>query len=240
MLQITKVTKKFADTTAVNNLSLVVKPGEIVGLIGPNGSGKTTTIKMIAGLYEPTKGTIKINNFDVTRRPEEARCQIGYIPDEPAVYGKLTGEEFIHFVAQAYTIPEKEAQKRYQELKKHFPMPGQERGYFEDYSRGTRQKFMIIAALIHQPSLLIVDEPIVGLDPQSAQKTVELFSDFAKDKRHSILISTHSLHVAEELCDRFYFIKKGKIAASGTLQDLKEKTGYHNRKLEEIYHQLAS
>jgi ABC-2 type transport system ATP-binding protein len=238
MLELRNVTKRFGSLTAVKELSFSIKSGEIVGLIGENGSGKTTTIKMIAGLYQPNEGKIKFNDLDVVKESDQARKLIGYIPDEPAVYDRLTGDEFLHFIGQTFGEDETKFKEKVTQLKKLFPMEGQTNGYFEDYSRGTRQKFMIIAALCHEPKLLLIDEPIVGLDPASASHATELFGDYVKDKDRAILLCTHTLSVAEKICQRFLVLKRGEIIASGTLAELRDKAGLPEGALQEIYLKL--
>lgn len=238
MLELKNISKRFGDVTAVNNLSLKVEAGEIVGLIGENGSGKTTTLKMIAGLYEPSFGQILVLKQDISRTREIGRAMIGYIPDEPAIYDKLTGDEFLHFVIDAFRIPEEIAQEKMKKLKNSFPMPGQTFGTFSDYSRGTRQKFMIMGALLHDPPLLLVDEPIVGLDPKSAEEVVKIFTDYVSTKKHAILLCTHTLSVAQKLCSRFVIIKNGAEIASGTLEKLRKTVALPNGSLEEIYLKL--
>lgn len=235
MLELKNVTKKFGDTVAVSNLSFTIKMGEIVGLIGENGSGKTTTIKMICGLYEPSLGQILITKWDASRQPEVTRAMIGYIPDEPAVYDKLTGDEFLHFTSEAFAVSKNVAQKKIDELKTKFPMEGQANGYFEDYSRGTRQKFMIMSALLHDPPLLLIDEPIVGLDPKSAQTASDIFTNYVKDQKHAILLCTHTLTVAEKICKRFIVLKNGQLLASGTLDELRSKVELPNGTLQDVY-----
>lgn len=239
LLALKKVTKKFGELAAVKDLSFKVEPGEIVGLIGENGSGKTTTIKMICGLYEPTSGQIEVDGLNVVTQGEDARYKIGYIPDEPAVYDKLTGDELLHFISQAYEVDKKKAQTRINELKKRFPMEDQLNGYFEDYSRGTRQKFMIMAALLHEPSLLLIDEPIVGLDPESAHSAVEIFRSYVAQNNRAILVSTHTLWAAERLCSKFIILSHGSMSAYGSLTNLREKTGLKTGSLEEIYLKLV-
>jgi ABC-2 type transport system ATP-binding protein len=239
MLEVKNLTKKFGSVEALKDLSFNINDGEIVGLIGENGSGKTTTIKIIAGLYQPTEGEVKINNLDIVEESDTARCQIGYIPDEPAVYDKLTGDEFLHFVAEAFDISKEKSKNKIEELKKLFPMEGQTSGFFEDYSRGTRQKFMIIAALLHEPELLLIDEPIVGLDPKSASTATKLFQDFVDKEKHSILLCTHTLSVAERICHRFIILKQGQIIASGNLEQLRKKVESDNASLHEVYLKLC-
>lgn len=240
MLQLNKINKSFGHVHAVKDLELHINPGEIVGLIGPNGSGKTTTIKMITGLFKPDSGSIKIKGIDTQKEPEKTRCFLGYIPDEPSAYDKLTGDEFLHFISESFTVNSDESKKRLKDLKKLFPMDEQTEGLFEDYSRGTRQKFMIMAAFLHNPPLLVIDEPIVGLDPTSANHAINLFSDYVSDNEHSILICTHTLPVAQKICDRFIILNKGVIAAQGTISDLRKQADISSGDLSEIYLKLTT
>lgn len=237
MLMLKNVSKKFGTLTAVKNLSFEIKKGEIVGLIGPNGSGKTTTIKMIAGLYSPTKGEISISGHDSSTDSESNRKNIGYIPDEPAVYPKLTGDEFLNFIAEAFQIPKEKRKGEIEKLHQLFPMDEQAEGYFEDYSRGTRQKFMIMAAILHNAPLLLIDEPIVGLDTGSAKTAIQLFSDYVQ-KGNSILLCTHSLPVAQKICHRFLIMHRGELIAEGSLEELRQKTGVDGS-LVEVYLKLT-
>src|SRR3990167_10089122 len=174
MLQIKNLSKEFGSLRAVSNLSLEVKPKEIYGFIGPNGAGKTTTIKTIVGLLKPTHGTIKVDGADNQTQPQKVKSVIGYIPDEPMIYEKLTGREFLHFVGELFGVDQRTRKKKLEELIEIFPLKDIIDGYVGNYSRGNKQKVAILAALLHDPKLLIIDEPIVGLDPQSAKITKDL------------------------------------------------------------------
>lgn len=240
MLKITNVTKQFGLKVAVKDVNLEVKAGEIFALIGPNGSGKTTMIKSIAGLLRPTHGTIAVAGHDVVKDPVAAKGIIGYIPDEPALWPKMTGHEFLHFSGALYNIEENERKQRVEELLKIFNMEGIEDMYFEDYSRGNKQKFVILAALLHQPKLLLIDEPIVGLDPTSADAAKKAFSEYAAGGG-SILLATHTLPVAQEIADRIGLLKNGELAATGTFSELKQKSGLGDgASLDDVYRALTS
>jgi len=238
MLKIKNLSKNFGSTKAVSGLSLKVEPGEIYGFIGPNGAGKTTTIKNIVGLLKPTKGTIEINGIDNQKFPQKTKALIGYIPDEPFVYEKLTGREFLHLIGELFGIDEKTRKQRIDELIEIFPIKEIIDGYFGSYSRGNKQKVTILAALLHNPKLLIIDEPIVGLDPQSAKITKQVFKDFAK-KGGAILISTHTLNYAQDVCGRIGIIDKGKLIAEGTITELRKKAQKSRAALENLYLELT-
>ena len=174
------LTKKFGDAAAIKNIDLTLKEGEVYALIGPNGSGKTTLVKTIAGLLRPSQGKILVNGIDIVKDPARAKAFLGYIPDEPSVWAGMTGEEFLHFIGALWGMEDQKIRAtRVKELLAKFNLAGIEKGYFEDYSRGNKQKFTIMAALLHAPKLLLVDEPIVGLDPQSAEIAKKEFREFA-------------------------------------------------------------
>ncbi len=235
MFTFANVTKKFGDHVAVDNVSLSIQAGEIFTLIGPNGSGKTTIIKMIAGLLRPDQGMISIENFDVVKQPIEAKSHIGYIPDEPMVWGQMTGEEFLHFSGALYGMP---GQVRVEKIKQWlvtFHLEGLEQGLFASYSRGNRQKFSIIAAMMHAPKLLLVDEPIVGLDPQSTEIAKTVFTQFAEDGGIIFLV-THTLSFGESIATRVGLLHYGKLQAIGTLAELRTEAGLDKEAtLEDIY-----
>jgi len=178
-LRLERLTKRFGARLAVDDLSLEVKAGEIYGLIGPNGSGKTTTVKMVTGLYRPAAGRIVIDGIDLAAHPEAAKRRIGYIPDEPFVYEKMSGREFLHLMGELYAVPRAERTRKIEELLTLYPIGEILDEYVESYSRGNRQKLAIMASLLHAPRLLVVDEPIVGLDPESTLRTRELLKRFA-------------------------------------------------------------
>lgn len=234
MINLRNLSKKFGSLTAVDNLTVRVSAGEIYGFIGPNGAGKTTTIKMMAGLLLPTSGSTVLGGFDIVRRPEEAKRLIGYIPDEPYVYERMTGREFLHFIGELWGMTKAARTARIEELKGVFPMGDILDGYMDSYSRGNKQKTVILAALLHNPRILLVDEPIVGLDPESAAITKRIFVDFTKNGG-AIFLSTHTLPVAQEICTRIGIIQGGKLLVEGTLEELHEKAGMETRTLEEMY-----
>lgn len=239
MLKINHLTKKFHQQEVVKNISLEIKPGEIFSLIGPNGSGKTTIVKIIAGLLQPTVGSISVNGKDVQMDRIGSKAQIGYIPDEPSVWPNMTGEEFLHFSGALFGVKTEERLKKIPELLKIFNLQGLEKNYFEDCSRGNRQKLSILAALLHEPKLLLIDEPIVGLDPVSSKIACEQFVEFAK-KGGSIFLVTHTLQVAEMISSRIGVLKSGELAAIGTIKELRTKAGLSaTANLNDIYLNLA-
>lgn len=239
MLNINNLTKKFGNKIAVNDVSFAVKPGEIFSLIGPNGSGKTTIVKTITGLLQADSGSIAINKHDVKKEPEKAKSFIGYIPDEPIVWPYMTGFEFLNFTEALFSMTDADYKKRAKELLSIFKLQGLENKYFEDYSRGNKQKFSIIAALSHNPNLLIIDEPIVGLDPVSAEIAEKLFLEFSKNGG-SILLVTHTLSVAEKISNRIGILKKGELKTLGTQKELIKKANLkEGTSLNEIYKALA-
>lgn len=240
MLKIDKFSKKYSDKLAVENLSLEVKDGELVCLIGPNGSGKTTLIKSIVGLIQPTSGSISVNNFDVVKNPMQSKSMVGYIPDEPTVWQGLTGEEFLHFVGSLFGMDSEKRKAQIPELLKIFELSGMEKEYFEDYSRGGKQKFAILSALLHDPKLVLIDEPLVGLDPDSAETAKKLFSDLAKIQKKSVLLVTHTLAVAQEIADRIGLLYKGKLVALGTMPELRKQAGLtETASLLDVYHKFT-
>ncbi len=238
-LELRSVQKKFGRLAAVDDLSLAIEPGEIYGLIGPNGSGKTTTIKMIVGLYRPTKGTIKVGGVDAVRSPTKAKRLIGYVPDDPAAYDRLTGREFLEFVGQLFGMDRARRDRRADELIARYGLEKTSAGYFGQYSRGNKQKFSIMAALLHEPALLLIDEPMVGLDPASARVTKELFREFAA-AGGAALLSTHTMPIAQELCARIGILKDGRLIEEGTVAELGAKAGLPGGGLEDDYLKLTA
>ncbi len=233
-LELINIHKRFPNVHAVYDLCLRVKSGEIYALIGPNGAGKTTTVKMITGLVAPSEGTLKVFSHDVATEPVLAKKDIGYIPDDPFIYEYLTGREFLEFVGDLYGLSRKETQDRLNTLLSLYNLETVINGQFADYSRGNKQKTAIIAALLHQPKLLVIDEPIVGLDVQSQKLTLKLLRDFAK-KGGSVFLCTHTLSVAESLADRIGILKEGKLIEEGTLEALRKITKQSQACLEDLY-----
>jgi ABC-2 type transport system ATP-binding protein len=233
-IDLQKVNKKFTKVHAVRDLSLSVKTGEIYALIGPNGAGKTTTIKMITGLLAPTSGEIKVLGKDVLKDPIGAKKDLGYIPDDPFVYNYLTGREFLQFTGALYGLNRKEIDLKLEKLLKVFNLESVIDGLFSEYSRGNKQKTIILANLLHEPKVLVIDEPILGLDVQSQKVTKKLFMNFTKEKG-SIFLCTHTLSVAQELSDRIGIIKEGELVEEGTLSELRSKAHEDKASLEELY-----
>lgn len=240
MLKVEQLTKKFGSSVAVDGVNFSIGHGEVFSLIGPNSSGKTTIVKTIAGLLHADKGQVVIGGYDIATQPLLAKNLIGYIPDEPSLWSGITGEEFLHFVGALYGIDAKARTKRIIELLPIFHLEDIQKDYFENYSRGNKQKFSILAALLHEPKLLLVDEPIVGLDPESAQIARALFAEFAKNGG-SVLLVTHTLPVAEVISTRIGVLKNGKLLSVGTLSELRTEAGTkEHSSLEDIYTMLTS
>jgi ABC-2 type transport system ATP-binding protein len=239
MLQVNHLTKKFGEKRAVNDVSFTINAGEIFSLIGPNSSGKSTIVKTIVGLLQPTTGTVEVGDHDITKHPEKAKALTGYIPDEPSVWPYMTGEEFLYFTQALFGIDEKKRLQSLPGLLATFNLEGLEKQYFAEYSRGNRQKFSILAAMSHLPKLLLIDEPIVGLDPTGAEIAKTLFKEYTKTGG-AILLVTHTLTVAEEIADRIGFLKNGELIATGTLAELRQKAGLGDTaSLDAIYKKLA-
>ncbi len=238
MIHLQNVVKKFGSFTAVNNISLHVGKGEFFGFLGPNGAGKTTTIKMMTGLFSPTSGTITIGGYDVVKQPNRAKSNIGYIPDHPFLYDKLTGREFMAFVGGLFNIKGNSIKEQSQRVIDHFEIGEWVDRLTEEYSQGMRQRISIAAALLHDPEVIVIDEPLIGLDPASA-KTVK---DTLKSLTHrgvTIFMSTHSLHIVEELCDRISIIKDGKIIYYDTLDKLDTFRERTDGKFESVFIELT-
>ncbi|MCO6430741.1 MAG: ABC transporter ATP-binding protein [Deltaproteobacteria bacterium] len=239
MIEIENLTKSYGNFTAVNNVSFVVQPGEIFGFLGVNGAGKTTTLKMLAGVLKPSSGTIRIGRHDMASDSQAAKRITGYIPDRPYLYNKLTGREFLYFIADLYSVPQKRAEERIDQLLEEYGLTRWQDELVESYSHGMKQRLATCAALVHDPEVLIVDEPMVGLDPHGAKFLKQAFRRYA-DSGMSILLSTHSLNVAEEVADRLAIIHDGNLIAAGTLEHIRIQTGSIQIRLEEMFLQLTS
>lgn len=222
MIEIRNVVKKFQDKTVIHDLDLSVKAGEFYALIGPNGAGKSTLIKLLAGLLQPTSGEIFLGGINVLEEPKEAKALIGYIPDEPTVWDGMTGLEFMNFVGALYNIPNSKRKKDIKKLLKIYNLSGTENQLYQDYSRGVKQKYSILAALLHNPQVLLIDEPIVGLDPISIDITKNILDTFVKSGG-TILMVTHTLFVAQELATKIGIFEKGKLKIEGTYKELVDK-----------------
>ena len=231
--------KRYDDFTAVNNLDLSVAPKELFGLLGPNGAGKTTTLMMLAGLLQPTAGQACIFGVDVQRDPEKAKSVMAFIPDRPFVYEKLTGRELLGFVDELYKGPASSRNSRASMLLSRFGLTNFADELVEAYSHGMKQRLVFACALIHQPRLLVVDEPMVGLDPQGARLIKTVFKEICAGGG-TVLMSTHTLQVAEELCDSIAIIDHGQIISMGSMAQLRATVAAGNASLEDIFLGLTS
>ena len=220
MLEIKNLTKKFGDKVAVDNIDLSVKSGEIYGFLGPNGAGKTTTIKMIVGMLMPDGGSINVDGIDAINDDVEAKRQIAYVPDSPEIYDIMTGRQYINFIADVFELSDEERNKQIDRYAEVFEMKDNLDVMIAGYSHGMKQKIVIMGALIHSPKLLILDEPMVGLDAKSSFRLKEIMRALA-DEGRTVFFSTHVMEVAENLCDRIGIINRGKIIAVGTLDEIK-------------------
>ena len=234
LIETRNLIKRYGDKVAVNNVSFEVYSGEVFGFLGPNGAGKTTTIKMIVGLLQPTSGTIKVAGYDVQTQPLFAKAVSGYVPDTPNLYAKLTGRELLHFVGDLYNLDRNQVAHRIDELLRMFDLSAAADDTFDSYSHGMQQKTSLAAALMHDPKVLILDEPTVGLDPKSARLIKDILRQLA-DRGAAVMLSTHILEIAERMCDRIGIINKGELIAVGTMDELRKlgKTGQSS--LEDIF-----
>ena len=238
MIEIQNLVKRYGKFTAVDGVSLDVQPGQIHGFLGPNGAGKTTTIRMIAGLLKPTEGHIVVNGHDTAREPEQAKASLGFIPDRPYVYEKLTAGEFLRFHAGLYGLDGAAIAGRTKEMLEIFELSRWENELVESFSHGMKQRLVMAAAFMHKPKAVLVDEPMVGLDPRGARLIKDVFRRMAGNGV-AILMSTHTLEVAQEMCDRISIILKGKIIAHGTVEDLRALAGSPNEQLTPVFLKLT-
>jgi len=238
MIRLSGLTKRYGSFTAVDNIDLEIPTGCLYGLLGPNGAGKTTTMRMIAGILQPTAGTITIGGDDVNRDPMAAKARLGFIPDRPYVYDKLTGAEFLRFVAALYGQEGASIERRMDELLNLFELTDWKHELVESYSHGMRQKLIISSAMLHRPEFIVVDEPMVGLDPKGAKFLKDLFRAFV-NRGGTVLMSTHTLEVAEGMCDQIAIIRSGIIAAKGTMAELRIQTASGDATLEELFLKLT-
>jgi ABC-2 type transport system ATP-binding protein len=238
MITIENLVKKYGAFTAVDGVSLDVGSGEIHGFLGPNGAGKTTTIRMIAGLLKPTAGRILVNGHDVAADPEQAKASLGFIPDRPFIYEKLTAGEFLRFHAGLYGLDDGHVAGRVREMLELFELGRWEHELVESFSHGMKQRLVMSAAFLHRPRAVLVDEPMVGLDPRGARLIKDVFRRMS-DRGVAILMSTHTLEVAQEMCDRISIILKGQIIARGTVAELRELAGGADDHLTEVFLRLT-
>jgi ABC-2 type transport system ATP-binding protein len=238
MIELTQLTKRYGRFTAVDGIDLTIPKGELYGLLGPNGAGKTTTMRMIAGILQPTAGTVRIAGVDIQAQPLIAKAHLGFIPDRPFVYDKLTGAEFLRFVAGLYGQGGALIERRIDELLELFELDAWKDELTEAYSHGMRQKLIISSALVHRHDVIVVDEPMVGLDPKSARLLKDLLREFVS-RGGTVLMSTHTLEIAETMCDRIAIVHGGRIAAEGTMDALRLQTSSGDVSLEELFLKLT-
>ena len=238
MIELKDLTKTYGTYTAVQCLSLSIGRGEIFGFIGPNGAGKTTTIKMMGGVMAPTEGTITIAGIDMQAEPRKAKRKVGFIPDRPFLYEKLTGLEFMQFTADIYGVPEEQFPDKAAAILALFSLADWSNELIESYSHGMKQRLIMAAALLHDPEVLIVDEPMVGLDPLAIIMVKNLFKRLAS-QGVTIFMSTHTLKVAEDICDRIGVIVRGRLIASGTAADLRREANVSSADLEQVFLNLT-
>ncbi len=236
LIETSHLTKRYGDKPAVEAVSFQVRGGEIFGFLGPNGAGKTTTIKMIAGLLHPTSGSVKVGGYDVVHQPIQAKSCCGYVPDTPNLYAKLTGRELLYFVGDLYSLDRDQTMRRSEELLNLFSLADAADDTTDSYSHGMRQKVSLAAALVHDPRVLILDEPTVGLDPKSARLIKNILRQLA-DRGAAVMLSTHILEIAQNMCDRIGIIDHGSLIAAGTMEELRKNQGESS--LEDIFLSLT-
>jgi ABC-2 type transport system ATP-binding protein len=236
MIELQGLTKKYGSFVAVNGISLTVPRGELFGFLGPNGAGKTTSLRMIAGILKPTAGSVRIGGIDINTDPVAAKAKLGFIPDRPFIYEKLTGAEFLRFVAGLYDQRGPIVEHRARELLALFDLEEWRDELVESYSHGMRQKLIIASAFVHRPEVIVVDEPHVGLDPKSIKILREMLREYV-NRGHTIMMSTHTLDVAEQMCDRIAIIANGEIRVCGTMDELRAASAQGS--LEEIFLRLT-
>src|SRR5678809_409351 len=238
MISLRRLTKQYGSFTAVDAIDLEVPRGELFGFLGPNGAGNTTTLRMIAGILRPTSGTVEIGGVNIVSEPVAAKSKMGFIPDRPFIYVKLTGVEFLRFVAGLYGQAGAEEEHRARELLALFDLEDWRDELVESYSHGMRQKLIISSAFVHRPEVIVVDEPMVGLDPKAAKILKDLFREYTR-RGNTIMMSTHTLEVAQSMCDRIAIIQRGVIRASGTMTELRASAESGVTGLEDIFLRLT-
>jgi len=237
MIEIDDLTMRYGDLCALDQLSLRIRPGELFAFLGPNGAGKTTALKLLAGLMQPASGTVRICGIDMQEEPLAAKAMLGYVPDVAVFYEKLTPAEFMHFIAELFEMDAAHAARMTEDLFTKFALHESSHQRIENLSHGTRQRLAIASALLHDPKVFVIDEPMVGLDPIHAQ-TVKREMQERSRAGTTILMSTHLLNIAEEVADRIGIINRGKLLFVGTMQELRA-SGEHHGRLEEIFLQMV-
>ncbi len=239
MIEFDHVTRTYAAKTAVSDLSLAIPRGELFGLLGPNGAGKTTTIRMLVGLLRPTRGSVRVCGYDLVKDPRSAHLHIGYVPDEPCLYDKLTGREFLWFIADMFGMPRHLAGSRIDREIEHFELAEFADDLAESYSLGMKQRLVFAASLLHDPAVLILDEPMVGLDPRSVRIVKDLLRARTQEGM-TIFMSTHTLAMAEEMADRVGIMVRGQLRFLGTVTELREQMALESQSLEQLYLEVTS
>jgi len=238
MIQLIRLTKHYGKLAAVNDLSLEVSAGQIFGFLGPNGAGKTTTIRTMMGILKPTSGRILLGPYDALVEPQKAKAICGFIPDRPFIYEKLSAREFLTFVGKLHGLDSARLERRSADLLDLFELTPWRDELVESYSHGMKQRLVVCAALIHEPRILIVDEPMVGMDPKGARTLKDLFRSLAAAGT-TVFMSTHSIAVAEEICHRIGIIQKGRLIACGTMAEIRHRSSGANGNLESVFLQLT-
>jgi len=237
LIETQNLTKRYGEKMAVEEVSLAVEAGEIFGFLGPNGAGKTTTIKMVVGLLQPTSGSVRVAGYNVMEQPLQAKAVSGYVPDTPHLYQKLSGRELLTFVGDLYGVKKLQIERRIEELFKLFDLSSASDDTIDSYSHGMRQKAALAAALMHDPKVLVLDEPTVGLDPKSARLIKDILRQMA-NRGAAVFLSTHILEIAERMCDRIGIINQGRLIAVGTMEELRQ-MGKGQTSLEDIFLSLT-
>jgi ABC-2 type transport system ATP-binding protein len=236
VLEANHLTRSFGDFVAVDDATFTLQPGEIVGFLGPNGAGKTTTIKMLTGLLGPSSGAARVAGYDIVAQPLEAKARIGYVPDTPNLYGKLKASEYLRFVGQLYRVPPAQVEERMRPMLDMFDLTDVAGNYLDTFSHGMQQKVAITGAFLHDPQIVFMDEPTVGLDPRSARLIKDLMIR-NRDRGRTIFFSTHILEIAQTMCDRVIIINKGRIVADARVDELRAMRG--EQSLEDIFLELT-
>ena len=234
LIETHNLVKQYGKFVAVKDVSFDVRGGEVFGFLGPNGAGKTTTIKMIVGLLQPTAGTVKVAGYDVQTQSLFAKAASGYVPDTPNLYAKLTGRELLRFVGDLYNLERAQSARRIDELLRMFDLADSADETLDSYSHGMQQKASLAAALMHDPKVLVLDEPTVGLDPKSARLIKDILRQMA-ERGAAVMLSTHILEIAERMCDRIGIINKGELVAVGTMNELRSLGKAGESSLEDIF-----
>ena len=239
VLELQQLTKRFGSFLALDHVDLRVERGEVFGFLGPNGAGKTTTLRLVTGLARPTSGSARICGFDVQRQPEEAKRRMGFISDRPFLYEKLTGMEFLRFVGGVWGMPRAAIQEQAERWLEAFSLQNWAGEPLESYSHGMRQRILFCAALVHAPELLIMDEPMVGLDPRGARTLKQVVRRLAGEGT-TVILSTHTLEVVDQVCDSVAIIDRGKVVTAGTLEHVRRLHDAEDDRLEELFLRLTT